>query len=46
MQEEKISSIRSGLETAYINGNVASELSYKPNFVSIIIVSERKYYPL
>lgn len=34
MQEEKISSIRSGLETAYINGNVASELSYKPNFVS------------
>ena len=34
MQEEKLSSIRSGLETAYINGNVASELSYKPNFVS------------
>ena len=34
MQEEKISLIRSGLETAYINGNVASELSYKPNFVS------------
>ena len=34
MQEEKISLIRSGLETAYINGNVASELSYKSNFVS------------
>ena len=34
MQEEKLSSIRSGLETAYINGNVVSELSYKPNFVS------------
>ncbi len=34
MQEEKISLIRSGLETAYINGNVASELSYKPKFVS------------
>lgn len=34
MQEEKISLIRSGLETAYINGNVVSELSYKPNFVS------------
>ena len=34
MHEEKISLIRSGLETAYINGNVASELSYKPNFVS------------
>ena len=34
MQKEKISLIRSGLETAYINGNVASELSYKPNFVS------------
>ncbi len=34
MQEEKVSLIRSGLETAYINGNVASELSYKPNFVS------------
>ena len=34
MQEEKLSSIRSGLETAYINGNVASELSYKPSFVS------------
>ena len=34
MQEEKVSFIRSGLETAYINGNVVSELSYKPNFVS------------
>ena len=34
MQEEKISLIRGGLETAYINGNVASELSYKPKFVS------------
>ena len=34
MQEEKVSLIRSGLETAYINGNVVSELSYKPNFVS------------
>ena len=34
MQEEKLSSIRSGLETAYINGNAASELLYKPNFVS------------
>lgn len=34
MQEEKLQLIRGGLETAYINGNIASDLSYKPNFVS------------
>ena len=34
MQDEKLSSIRSGLETAYMNGNIASELLYKPSFVS------------
>ena len=39
MQEEKISLIRGGLETAYINGNVASELSYKPKFVSKKVLS-------
>ena len=34
MQREKIQLIRYGLETAYVNGNTASELLYKPNFVS------------
>ena len=34
MQREKIQLIRDGLETAYVNGNTASELLYKPNFVS------------
>ena len=34
MQREKIQLIRDGLETAYVNGNTASELLYKPHFVS------------
>lgn len=34
MQEDKLQLIRIGFETAYINGNIASDLSYKPNFVS------------
>ena len=34
MQREKIQLIRDGLETAYVNGSTASELLYKPNFVS------------
>ena len=34
MQREKIQLIRDGLETAYVNCNTASELLYKPNFVS------------
>ncbi|MGN0494918.1 MAG: hypothetical protein ACI4GW_01695 [Lachnospiraceae bacterium] len=34
MQEEKLQLIRGGLETAYINGNIASDLSYKPNSIS------------
>ena len=34
MQRGKIQLIRDGLETAYVNGNTASELLYKPNFVS------------
>ena len=34
MQREKMQLIRDGLETAYVNGNTASELLYKPNFVS------------
>lgn len=34
MQEDKLQLVRSGFETAYINGSIASDLSYKPNFVS------------
>ena len=34
MQRGKIQLIRDGLETAYVNGSTASELLYKPNFVS------------
>ncbi len=34
MQEGKLQLIRSGFETAYINGSIASDLLYKPNFVS------------
>ena len=34
MTEEKLQEIRAGLETAYINGNVASNLAYQPDFVS------------
>ena len=34
MNIERIRDIQSGLETAYINGNLASNLEYKPGFVS------------
>lgn len=34
MKEEKLQEIRAGFETAYINGNVASNLAYQPDFVS------------
>ena len=34
MTEEKLQEIRAGFETAYINGNVASNLAYQPAFVS------------
>lgn len=34
MKEERLQDIRSGFETAYINGNLASNLEYKPSFVS------------
>lgn len=34
MTEEKLQEIRAGFETAYINGNVASNLAYQPDFVS------------
>ncbi len=32
--QEKISELRSGFETAYIDGSIASNLAYKPQFVS------------
>lgn len=34
MTEERLQDIREGLETAYIDGNLASNLEYKPSFVS------------
>ena len=34
MEKEIISDIRSGFETAYINGSIASNIEYKPTFVS------------
>ena len=34
MTQEKLSELRSGLETAYIDGTVASSLAYKPQFIS------------
>lgn len=34
MTEERLQDIRLGFETAYINGNLASNLEYKPSFVS------------
>lgn len=34
MTEEKLTELRSGFETAYINGTVASNLAYKPQFIS------------
>nr|WP_314462449.1 DEAD/DEAH box helicase [uncultured Clostridium sp.] len=34
MTKEKLAGIRSGFETAYVNGTVSSNLAYKPQFVS------------
>lgn len=34
MLQDKTQLVRDGLETAYIDGNIASEISYKPGFVS------------
>ncbi len=34
MTQEKLLELRSGLETAYIDGTVASSLAYKPQFIS------------
>lgn len=34
MKTEIIKDIRQGFETAYINGTLASNLEYKPSFVS------------
>ena len=34
MIQDKTQLVRAGLETAYIDGNIASEISYKPGFVS------------
>lgn len=34
MIQDKTQLVRAGLETAYIDGNIVSEISYKPGFVS------------
>ena len=34
MKEEIIQNINQGLEAAYINGNLASNLEYKPRYIS------------
>ena len=34
MTEEKLSELRSGFDTAFINGTLSSNLAYKPQFVS------------
>ncbi len=34
MKEEIIQNINQGLEAAYINGNLTSNLEYKPSFIS------------
>ena len=34
MIQDKTQLVRDGLETAYIDGNIASEISYKPGFIS------------
>ena len=34
MMQERILELRSGFETAYIDGTVASNLAYKPQFIS------------
>ena len=34
MTEDRLSELRSGFETAYIDGTIASNLAYKPQFIS------------
>ena len=44
MLQDKTQLVRDGLETAYIDGNIASEISYKPGFVQIITGKARKLF--
>ena len=34
MTEDRLSELRNGFETAYIDGSVAANLAYKPQFIS------------
>ena len=34
MNEQMIQKLRNGLETAFVNSNVSSNLAYKPQFIS------------
>ena len=34
MTEDRLLELRSGFETAYIDGTIASNLAYKPQFIS------------
>ena len=43
---DKKDELRLGFETAYIDGNVASNVVYRPQFYQTIIKKERKFYHL
>lgn len=38
-----IEELKAGLQTAYIDGNLASNVAYRPQFVSNNYKKERKY---
>lgn len=46
MKKEVINELYNGFETAYINGNVASNVSYRPQFVSNNYKEGKKYCPI
>ena len=43
MDTTHATTLRTALETAYINGATASSLAYRPQFVSTITKKERRY---
>lgn len=46
MLQERILELHNGFETAYIDGSIASNLAYKPKFISNNYKRARKSYRL
>ena len=45
MNQQKITELRAGLETGFINSGYNSSLAYQPHFLSNNHKEGKKYYP-